>query len=225
VSTMDRLRRIVLERLIRYYRYLADVVAKQPAQTITITSAELGRALDVDPSQVRKDFAAVGLVGMSRVGYDVCEVCSAIRWVVGFDTSYNAVLVGAGKLGSAILSYSEFQRYGLRVIAAFDVDPFKVGRRVGELTVQHGEGLSAFVSEHEVPLAILTAPGDVAQELTDSLVAAGVRAIWNFTPLRLAVPQAVLARNERFSGGLAEIAHHLSPPGALSEAVLGASTN
>jgi len=207
---VDRLRRIVLERLIRYYRYLADGVMKDHAPTIT--SAELGRALDVDASQVRKDFAEVGLVGMSRIGYDTCEVCSAIRWVVGFDKPYDAVLVGAGKLGSAILSYAEFERYGLCVVAAFDVDPFKVGRRAADLTILHASKLRAVVEEGRVPLAILTAPGEVAQELTDILVAAGVRAIWNFTPTRLSVPEGVLARNERFSGGLAEIAHHLGRP-------------
>lgn len=208
---MERLRRVVLERLIRYYRYLADVVAKQPARTIT--SAEVGRAMDVDASQVRKDFAAAGLVGMSRIGYDVCEACGAIRSVVGFDDRYDAVMVGVGKLGSAILSYEEFRRYGLRITGAFDADPFKVGRRAGEaLTIQHIGELSAFVGEHRVRVAILTAPGEVAQELTDVLVAAGVQAIWNFTPTRLAVPDGVLVRDERFSDGLAEIAHHLSRP-------------
>ena len=196
--------------MIRYYRYLADVVEKGPGATIT--SGEIGKALDVDPSQVRKDFAAVGLVGMSRIGYDICEVCSAIRWVVGFDQPYDAVLVGSGKLGSAILSYGEFERYGLNVVAAFDADPFLVGRKRGRLIIQAVEEMPGFVRERRVPLAILTAPAGVAQDLTKMLVEAGIRAIWNFTPTRLMVPEGVLARNERFSGGLAEIAHHLGEP-------------
>lgn len=207
---MERLRRVVLDRLIRYYRYLVDVVSKQDRRTIT--SAQLGAALDVDASQVRKDFAAVGLVGLSRIGYDVCEVCRAIRRVVGFDHEFKSVLIGAGKLGSAILAYSDFERYGLRVIGVFDGDPFKVGRRMRGHTIQPIHELTSFIGEREVPLAILTVPGEAAQDLSDLLVASGVEAIWNFTPIRLAVPQGVLARNARFSAGLAEIAYHLNRP-------------
>jgi redox-sensing transcriptional repressor len=183
----------------------------------TITSARLGEALEVDPSQVRKDFAAIGLMGMSRIGYDACEVCSTIRRVVGFDLSYPAALVGAGMLGSAILGYTEFERYGFRVVAAFDRDPFKVGRRIGGRTIMPSTELGGFVEKHHIPLAILTTPAEAAQELTDTLVAAGVAAIWNFTSVRLTVPPGVLVRNERFTAGLAEIAYHLSRP-ELSEA-------
>ncbi len=204
---MARLKRVVLDRLIRYYRYLAEYVARQPAKTVT--SAQIGRALDVDPSQVRKDFAAVGLVGMSRVGYEVCEICRAIRTVVGFDQPYTAVLVGAGQLGGAIMAYPEFERYGLRIVAAFDVDPFKVGRRIAGRTIEPIDEMRSFVAEHHVRLAILATPEEVAQPLADLLVACGVEAIWNFTPTRLHVPAAVLARNERFSVGLGEIAYHL----------------
>ncbi len=205
---MARLKRVVLDRLIRYYRYLAEFVVRQPVKTVT--SAQIGRALDVDPSQVRKDFAAVGLVGMSRIGYDVCEVCRAIRTVVGFDQPYTSVLVGAGQLGSAVMAYPEFERYGLRIIAAFDVDPFKIGRRVGGHTIEPIDDLRQFLADHDVRLAILATPVEVAQPLADLLVACGVEAIWNFTPTRLTVPAGVLARNERFSVGLGEIAYHLS---------------
>lgn len=204
---MARLKRVVLDRLVRYYRYLAEYVVKQPANTIT--SAQIGRALDVDPSQVRKDFAAVGLVGMSRIGYEVCEVCRAIRTVLGLDQPFPAVLVGAGQLGGAIMAYPEFERYGLRIVAAFDVDPFKVGRRIGGHTIEPIDELRAFVAEREVRLAILATPVEVAQPLADLLVACGVEAIWNFTPTRLSVPPGVLARNERFSVGLGEIAYYL----------------
>jgi redox-sensing transcriptional repressor len=205
---MARLKRVVLDRLIRYYRYLVEFVVRQPVKTIT--SAQIGRALDVDPSQVRKDFAAVGLVGMSRIGYEVCEVCRAIRTVVGFDQPYTAVLVGAGQLGGAIMASQEFERYGLRIIAAFDVDPFKIGRRIGGHTIEPIDDLPQFVAANQVRLAILATPVEVAQPLADLLAACGVEAIWNFTPTRLAVPPGVLARNERFSVGLGEIAYHLS---------------
>ncbi|MGD8320826.1 MAG: redox-sensing transcriptional repressor Rex, partial [Gemmatimonadota bacterium] len=182
---MARLKRVVLDRLVRYYRYLAEFVAPNSANTIT--SARIGTALDVDPSQVRKDFSAVGLVGVSHVGYDVCEACRAIRTALGFDRPYSAVLLGAGKLGSAILEYHEFERYGLHIAAAYDVDPFKVGRRISGHTIQPIDDLPLFVKKNRVRLAILATPVEVAQPLTDLLVASGVTAIWNFTPTRLSV--------------------------------------
>lgn len=204
---MTRLRRVVLERLIRYYRYLAELTARRSVDTIT--SGQLGRVLDVDPSQVRKDFAAIGLAGVSRVGYDVCEVCRTIRTVVGFDTSYSAVLVGAGQLGGALLTYGGFDRYGLRMIAAFDADPDKIGSRKGDFTVRSIHDLRGFLEEHEVPVVILTTPVDVSQGVAELAVMAGVRAVWNFSPTRLDLPDDVLVRNEHISMGLAEIAFHL----------------
>jgi len=205
---MTRLKRVVLDRLVRYYRYLTEVTAE--SSVTTITSARIGTALDVDPSQVRKDFAAVGLVGMSRVGYDACEICRTIRTVLGFDRPYEGVLVGAGNLGRAILAYPEFGRYGLRIVAAFDSDPFKVGRHVGGHAILPIRDLATFLVVGQVRLAVLATPSAAAQPLADLLVSCGVTAIWNFTPARLAVPRGVLARGERFSAGLGEIAYHLT---------------
>jgi redox-sensing transcriptional repressor len=211
---MARLRRVTLDRLIRYYRYMVEVTEER--SVTTITSARIGAALDVDPSQVRKDFAAVGLVGMSRVGYDVCEVCRTIRTTLGFDRPYEAVLVGAGNLGRAILAYPEFQRYGLRIVAAFD--PFKVGRRIEGHTILPIRELSSFVASHGILLAILAIPRRAAQPLADLVVSCGVTAIWNFSPARLEVPRGVLARNERFSAGLGEVADHLRSTKVAREA-------
>lgn len=202
-----RLRRVVLERLIRYYRYLAELTARRDVDTVT--SGHLGRMLDVDPSQVRKDFAAVGLAGVSRVGYDVCEVCRTIRTVLGFDSTYDAVLVGTGQLGGALLTYGGFDRYGLRIVAAFDADPAKVGTRKGGYRILSVHDLRSFIEEHEVSVAILTTPVDVAQGLAELAALAGVRAIWNFSPTRLSVPEGILVRNEHISLGLAEISFHL----------------
>lgn len=208
---MPRLRRVVLERLIRYYRYLAELTARRSVDTIT--SGQLGEMLDVDPSQVRKDFAAVGLAGVSRVGYDVCEVCRAIRTVLGFDHAYEAVLVGTGQLGGALMTYGGFDRYGLRITAAFDSDPDKIGTEKGGHTIRSVHGLKAFLEEHRPPVMILTTPVDVSQGLAELAAMAGVRAIWNFSPTRLNVPDEVLVRNEHISMGLAEISFHLESSG------------
>jgi redox-sensing transcriptional repressor len=206
-----QLTRVVLERLMRYYRYLAERTARETIKTIT--SAQIAESLDVDPTQVRKDFSAIGLVGIGRVGFDVCEVCRGIRISLGFDQRFDAILIGAGHLGGALLAYSGFAsgfaRYGLRVLAVFDNDRQKIGQDVGGLTVRPMKGLTGFVRRHDIRLAIITVPADVAQKTADRLVAAGVTAIWNFAPTQLSVPRRVLVRNEHIAIGLAEIAYHL----------------
>jgi redox-sensing transcriptional repressor len=144
------------------------------------------------------------------VGYEVCEVCRAIRLVFGFDQPFPAVLVGAGHLGTALLSYPGFVRYGLRIVAAFDNDPKKVGKHIEEVKVHGIRSLKPYVRKHQIRMAILTTPVAVSQTMTDRLVSAGVKAIWNFSPTRLAKPDSVLVRNEHISLGLAQVAYHLN---------------
>ncbi len=215
----ERLNRLILDRLIRYFWRVAEFAAE--GSGTTITSKRLGEALNIDPSQIRRDFAAVGLVGMSHVGYDMCEVCRAIRNAVGFDRPFPAVLLGTGNLGKALLSYAGFRRYGLQIVAAFDSDPVKLGAKVSGQIVQSMEALKLFLAVHDVRLAILTTPAEVAQGLADLVVSGGVRAIWNFTPTRLVVPSGVLVRNEHISVGLGEISYHLNFPPPFADAVRG----
>jgi redox-sensing transcriptional repressor len=192
----------------RYYRYLSEFTARRNVDTIT--SAQLGAVLHIDPTQVRKDFGAIGLMGISRVGYEVCEVCRAIRLVFGFDQPYSAVLIGAGHLGNALLSYPGFVRYGLRIEAAFDSDPKKAGRVIAGVPVKGMRSLKPFIRKHQIRMAILTTPVGVSQAIADRVVSAGVKALWNFSPTRLSVPKDVLIRNEHISLGLAQVAYHLN---------------
>jgi redox-sensing transcriptional repressor len=199
---------VVLERLMRYYRWLTESSSKKSMKTVT--SAQIAEALDVDPTQVRKDFGAIGLLGMGRVGFEVCEVCRGIRHVLGFDRRYEAVLIGAGHLGSALAAYDNFASYGLDIVAVFDNDKRKIGSKVAGCTVQSMRSLKPFIRKHEIRLVILTTPAEASQKVVDRLVSTGIRAIWNFAPTRLAVPPDVLVRNEHISLGLAEIAYHLA---------------
>jgi redox-sensing transcriptional repressor len=199
---------LVLERLMRYYRFLTESAAMRGAETVT--SAQIAEALDIDPTQVRKDFGAIGLLGMGRVGFDVCEVCRSIRVVLAFDDPIEAVLIGAGHLGSALLAYKNFERYGMRIAAAFDSDKKRIGHRVAGHTVQSTRALKPYVKKHEIRLAILTTPAEVSQAVTDRLVSVGIEAIWNFSPTQLTVPKGVLVRNEHISLGLAELSYQLS---------------
>ena len=208
---MARLNRVALERLGLYYRYLAELTAREPVKMVT--SAQIAEGLDVDATQVRKDLAAIDVVGIGRVGFEACEVCRAIRFTLGFDQAFPAALIGAGNLGRALASYSGFAagfaRYGLRIVAAFDNDPRKVGDRITDIPIEPLHDLKRFVQQQNIRLAVLTTPAEVAQELADLVVSAGVKAIWNFTPTRLTVPPGILVRNEHISIGLSEIAYHL----------------
>jgi redox-sensing transcriptional repressor len=191
----------------RYYRFLSDSNIKREGPAVT--SAEIASALDIDPTQVRKDLGSIGIVGMGRVGFETCEVCRSIRAALGFDQSTDAVLVGAGRLGSALLTYQGFSRYGLEIVAAFDADKKLIGRKVGGCVVKPMQALRSYVEKHETQLAILTTPAFASQKLADRLVESGVRAIWNFSPMRLIVPEGVMVRDEHISLGFSEIAYHL----------------
>lgn len=205
---MEGLRRSTLERLMQYYRFLAELAARRALPTVT--SAQIAVALDVDPTQVRKDFAAIGLMGIGRVGYDVHEVCYTIRMVLGLDQKHEAVLIGTGHLGGALLAYSGFGRYGLHVTAAFDNDGDAVGGKIAGHVVQPMEAMRSFLRRQRIRLAILAPPTEASEGLVDRLVSAGVKAIWNFTPTQVVGAPGILVRNERhFSIGLSEIAYHL----------------
>jgi redox-sensing transcriptional repressor len=199
---------LVVERLMRYYRLLSDSNTKRKGPTVT--SAEIAEALDIDPTQVRKDLGSIGIVGMGRVGFERCEVCRSIRASLGFDLEVESVLVGAGRLGSALLTYHGFSRYGLEIVAAFDNDRKLKGRKVAGRVIKPMQALKPFVEKHGIQLAIITTPAKVSQHLADRLVGMGIKAIWNFSPTRLIVPEDVLVRDEHISLGFAEISHHLA---------------
>jgi redox-sensing transcriptional repressor len=203
-----RLGRRVLERLMRYYRYVTELSVE--TKTKTVTSGQIAEALDIDATQIRKDFGAIGLLGLGRVGFEVCEVCRAIRNTLGFDLRHEAVLIGTGHLGTALLAYSGFATYGLHIVAAFDQDKGKVGKSIAGCTVRPMRGLKPFIRNHGTSLAIVTTPAGAAQEVADRAIDAGVEVIWNFAPTHVTAPNGVLVRHEHISLGLAVIAYRLS---------------
>lgn len=199
---------IMVERLARYHRRIAERRGRLAAEPVT--SASLARDVHVDATQVRKDFGNIGLRGRGRVGYDVDEVVTALRRALGFDRTHRAVIVGAGHLASALIAYRGFAKYGLHIEAAFDSDPARVGARIGDCPVLPVDGVAEYVQQHRVRLGIVTTPVEAAQGVTDTLIAADVQAIWNFAPVRLLVPEGVRVRDEHISVGLAELTSHLA---------------
>lgn len=199
--------RPTLERLPLYYRSLS--LWKEKGVT-TVSSVDIGRDVGVNVVQVRKDLAYFGEFGRPGVGYNVEYLMSELAKLLGFTISTRAVLIGAGRLGTAIVSYGGFQRYSVEVSALFDIDPDKFGQDVSGAPVKSLHELPHFLAENKIHLGIITVPAIAAQDVADVLVANGVKAIWNFAPISLQVPATVKVRNEDLAVGLATLCYFLN---------------
>jgi redox-sensing transcriptional repressor len=168
-----------------------------------ISGTVIANELNLEPIQVRKDLAITGIIGKPKKGYPVHALITAIEHFLGWDSIRDAVLVGVGNLGSALMGYQEFQFHGLNIVAAFDKDPKKIGSTVHGVPVLPLDTIELQVRNLGVSMAILTVPSVAAQETTDLLVKAGVTAIWNFTNVKLKVPDSVVVQKEDLSSGYA----------------------
>lgn len=162
---------------------------------------EAGQAVSV----VKKDIEMTGAVGKTGVGYEIGQLIADIERFLGWNKPSDAILVGVGNLGSALLGYDGFKRYGLRFVAAFDSDPVKIGRRVHDVEVFSLKKLSSITRRLGIITAALTVPAETAQETVDLLVDSGIASIWSFVPLVLAAPEGVTIQREDLSSGLAEL--------------------
>jgi redox-sensing transcriptional repressor len=174
-----------------------------------VSGTVLASVHHLEPVIVRKDLAITGIAGTPRVGFRVTELINAIERFLGWDNQTKAVLVGTGNLGAALLGYRGFENYGLLIVAAFDVDPQKIGKWVHGYKVQSMNQLAGFVRRGEIKLGVLTVPAGVAQIAVDGMIQAGIRGIWNFTSVKLQVPVTVVAQKEDLAEGLAVLSHRL----------------
>jgi redox-sensing transcriptional repressor len=196
-----------LRRLPRYHHYLADLRA-QGVKAVSCTT--IGEAIHLQPVQVRKDLQLTGIVGKPKVGYDLEELLAAIESFLGWNNVNDAFLVGAGDLGSALLGYEKFSKLGLSIVAAFDANPAKVGRKIHGKLVLPMHKLPDLVRRMAIHIGIITTPAEGAQQVADLLVEGGVRAIWNFAPTTLRVPKDVIVHNEDLYYSLATLSCKLS---------------
>ncbi|MBF0544090.1 MAG: redox-sensing transcriptional repressor Rex [Candidatus Riflebacteria bacterium] len=182
-----------------------------------LLSAQLAKLLKVDETLFRKDMAMVGIVGKPRKGYPVGEIIVRLEGILGLSEFTNAILIGCGFLGHALLRYSGFGKYGLRITAAFDADHKKVGQHIGDYVVLPMEKCRSIIETFRIQVAILAVPANRVQELTDWLVERGVTGIWNFAPVQLKVPLQVVVRNENLAVGLVQLIHHMKSSRLSSE--------
>ena len=184
----DRLTVGVAARLSRYLQVLTQ--AKKMGKE-RISSQEISDYTNINATQIRRDLSAFGKFGKRGVGYNVEALVSQIRKILRTAGQHNIALLGAGHLGTAIASSDIFADHGFRVVAIFDVDPDKVGTRVGSQVVRHTDELRQVVEDEDIVVGVLAVPTAAAQGLADELVEAGVKIIFNYSEALLDVPQDV----------------------------------
>ena len=199
-----------VRRLSLYLRELESLL-KHDRQTIS--SRQLGELLGLTDAQVRKDLAYFGQFGHPGIGYRVAELIARIKSILGTDRCWNVCLVGAGNLGNALLSYRGFSRKNFQIVAVFDNDPKKTGQLIGldrKHEILSTSRLSEIVNERDIQMAILSVPAEVAQEVADQLVSAGLKGILNFAPASLVIPETVALASVDLAVHLEQLAFKIS---------------
>ena len=194
----------VLKRLPGYLAYLKGMPEDSSAY---ISATALANALGMGEVQVRKDLAMVCDGGRPKIGYPRAVLIDDIEQFLGYDNTTDAVIIGAGKLGQALLGYGGFEAYGLNILAAFDVAPAE--QSDSGKPIYHISQLESFCRTHKVLMGIITVPAEHAQTVCDQLIACGIKAIWTFASTHLEVPANILVQHENMATSLAVLSMHL----------------
>ena len=189
---MRRIADSTVRRLSLYLRFLEESTNRG---LVTISSDELARRGGTTSAQVRKDLSFFGSFGKRGLGYSVPELTESLREILGLRRDWQVIIVGAGKIGTALAQYRGFRQRGFRVTAVYDRDPKKIGTRWDTLTVRDMAELERDIQKEHPEIAVLTTPAEEAQVVVDRLVSAGVRALLNFAPIQLQVPPDVTLKN------------------------------
>ena len=205
---------VVILRLPLYVRILSQL--KDEGIEI-VSSRDLGERLAVTPAQIRKDLSYFGRFGKQGRGYNVAYLVSALREVLGLDREWNTAVVGVGRLGRAIINYPGFSPEGFKVVAAFDADPGQVGTHIGGISVRSTDEMEKGIRELGIDIAIVAVPSGFAQEVIDTLVRCGVRAILNSAPIAARVPETVRIRNIDPVLALQTMTYHLKSTSRVTE--------
>jgi len=185
--------------------YLAYVRILDKLHVETVSSTQIAKELNVDASQIAKDLSFLNIKGKTRIGYDVHQLCRELADFLGFKRKHNAVVIGVGSLGGALIQDVGLAQYGLNIVAGFDVKPSIVGTTICGIPVYDIAQLPQRRQEYNVSIAILTVPVEDAQQAADTVIAGGIKAIWNFTPYRIKVASDIVIANTSIYSHLAII--------------------
>jgi redox-sensing transcriptional repressor len=193
-----------VKRLPLYLRILAEM---RDAGDDYVSSAVVAERLSLDPIMVRKDLAGCGVTGMPRKGFPLLDLCSAVERILGCNMTSEAIMVGVGKLGAALLGRSGFEQYGIKIVVAFDLKPSEVPRVA--IPVYPMQKMEEVIAKTKAKIGILTVPAEVAQSVADRMINAGIKGIWNFTPVHLKIPEGIIVKRENLAISLIVLSHRL----------------
>lgn len=202
----DKISPAVIRRLPKYYRYLEELESKGMDK---ISSSQMSIEMGLNASQIRRDLNCFGGFGQQGYGYSVEKLKREIARILGLDHRYNVIIVGAGRIGQALMGYKNFMLEGFNVVDIFDNDPKKIGTETLGREVQSIASLDTYLKKTNIDIAIICTPKEYAQQSADLLVSFGIKAIWNFAPADVAVRRGVAVENVHLSDSLYVLSYKL----------------
>ena len=190
--------------------YLSNVkLLKQKGERF-VSSTLISKETGIDASQIAKDLSYVNISGRTRVGYEGETLIAVLEDFLGFTNIHKAFLFGVGSLGGALLRDSGLAHFGLEIVAAFDINPELLGTCLNGIPIFHPDEFECKRAEYDVRIGVLTVPIEIAQSITDKMVAGGIKAVWNFTPFRIRVPECIVVQNTSLYAHLALMFNRLN---------------
>lgn len=190
--------------------YLSNVKLLRQRGERFVSSTQISKEINIDASQIAKDLSYVNISGRTRVGYEVDTLITVLENFLGFTDMHKAFLFGVGSLGGALLADSGLRHFGLEIVAAFDVNPKLVGTSLNGIPIFHSDDFGQKMREYDVNIGVLTVPIEIAQQITDTMIAGGIKAVWNFTPFRIRVPENIVVQNTSLYAHLAVMFNRLN---------------
>ena len=190
--------------------YLSNIKLMKEKGEQYVSSTQISKEINIDASQIAKDLSYVNISGRTRVGYNIDALIEVLESFLGFTNMHKAFLFGVGSLGAALLRDSGLHHFGLEIVAAFDVNPELVGKNLNGIPILHYDDFETKMKEYDVNIGVLTVPINIAQEITNKMVDGGIKAVWNFTPFRIRVPENIVVQNTSLYAHLAVMFNRLN---------------
>ena len=188
--------------------YLSNIKLMKEKGEQYVSSTQISKEINIDASQIAKDLSYVNISGRTRVGYNIDALIEVLESFLGFTNMHKAFLFGVGSLGGALLRDLGLRHFGLEI--AFDVNPELVGKDLNGIPIYHSDDFEAKMKEYDVNIGVLTVPINIAQEITNKMVDGGIKAVWNFTPFRIRVPENIVVQNTSLYAHLAVMFNRLN---------------
>ena len=206
-KNMDKIPEPTLRRL-PWYLSCAKLMRDKGEKFVS--STQISKQINIDSSQIAKDLSYVDISGRTRVGYEVDLLISVLEDFLGFTNLHRAYLFGVGSLGGALLRDSGLSHFGLKIVGAFDVNPDLVGTEINGIPIYHTDELQLRMQKDKVNIGVLAVPIAISQQVTDKMVEGGIKAVWNFTPFRIRVPEGIVVQNTSLYAHLAVMFNRLN---------------